>query len=295
MRIHRIAHTGGFLVVSNRTVQDERLSFNAIGVLTYLLSRRDGDVVNCRTLAEIGPSGRASVASALRELKRYCYYRVERVNDPVTGQVKSVSHVYERPYSEMGEGEEAAGGGEAERAPRVPRQRCRVPEEVTAEVPQSGNTGSTPIGVSTVEQKPTNHPEPRRALPLKPAVAAVLAKISAVAPRLVLGVKQRASLGPLVEEWLARGAAEEQVVAVATQGLPEDLLSPVGLVAYRLRNCMPPEPPPRVVPVAERPECEDCRRPLASAVAPPDGLCGECREALQRAVEWLNSPLPSVA
>ncbi|BFV58232.1 hypothetical protein KCMC57_up33360 [Kitasatospora sp. CMC57] len=278
MHIHRNAHRRSFTVVSNSALQDRTLSFNARGLLAHLLSRRDGDTVNCRTLAADGPTGRDAIKSGLRELAARGYYRVTRVQDPGTGRVRSTSHVYETPY--VPEAPE----------PDTPEPEVREAVFPTTEKPVPGNTGITRTGESTSEEVPTTlpggasepeqRPEPRKPSPATPEALAALHLIATADPRLTLGSRDRAALAPLVEDWLARGATEAQLIAAATQGLPAAVRNPAALLTYRLQDKLPPLPqqlPPRAVPLAQHPECTDCDRPLAGAHAPADGLCGQCR------------------
>ena len=50
MQFHRIAHKCGYTVLSNKTLQDPTLSFNALGILVRMLSRLDRRTVNVLTV-----------------------------------------------------------------------------------------------------------------------------------------------------------------------------------------------------------------------------------------------------
>ncbi|GHH60500.1 hypothetical protein GCM10018781_05300 [Kitasatospora indigofera] len=357
MRIHRSVHKSRYTVISNGVVWDTALSFNALGLLLRLLSLRDGDTVNIRTLAAERSTGRDAVRSGLRELARRGYYRVVRIRDAVTGRIHSVSHVYETPYvpeaaeaaepaepaepgeageaAEPGEVGEAGGSGECPGAGGRPAAGNPHPGG-----PHPGIPGTTPTGVVTTtgevlttlpgdgpDARPGPCPEPEpllpeparprrrtvsRPAPLPGAVAPVTSAAPAALPapaapaapgtppgpvsaaarvvlhgltaadhRLTLGARDRAALAPLVEEWLARGATDGQIVAAATQGLPATLRNPAALLTYRLKDKLPPEPrpaPPRPPALAEHPECEGCDRPLITSGPRSDGLCGDCRQ-----------------
>jgi hypothetical protein len=54
---------------------DRRLSFRALGVLTYLLSLPPDTVINSTTIARSGVEGRDSVRTALRDLEKAGYLR----------------------------------------------------------------------------------------------------------------------------------------------------------------------------------------------------------------------------
>ncbi|MET9615355.1 hypothetical protein [Kitasatospora indigofera] len=324
------------------------MSFNALGLLLRLLSLRDGDTVNIRTLAAERSTGRDAVRSGLRELARRGYYRVVRIRDAVTGRIHSVSHVYETPYvpgadepaeaggpgepGEAGEPAEAGGPGECPGAGGHPAAGNPHPGG-----PHPGIPGTTPTGVVTTTGEvlttlpgdgpdatpgPRPGPEPLRPEPVRPrrrtvprpvpspaavapaappalsatfapaapdappgpvsaAATVVLHGLTAADHRLALGARDRAALAPLIEEWLARGATDGQIVAAATQGLPATLRNPAALLTYRLKDKLPPEPrpaPPRAPALAEHPECEGCDRPLITSGPGADGLCGDCRQ-----------------
>lgn len=67
-----------FVQVPRETIRDSRLSFRARGLLAYLLDQPDGWDVRSETLAAESTEGREAVRTALRELGRYGYYRLER-------------------------------------------------------------------------------------------------------------------------------------------------------------------------------------------------------------------------
>jgi hypothetical protein len=62
-----------FTVVSNAALEDERLSFQAKGLLVYLLSKPDGWKVSRDHLATVGPNGISSVRAILVELEKCGY------------------------------------------------------------------------------------------------------------------------------------------------------------------------------------------------------------------------------
>lgn len=69
----------GYVRVWNDVAADEELSYRALGLLTYLLSRPDGWDVRSQLLSKPeGREGREAVRTALHELGRRGYYRLER-------------------------------------------------------------------------------------------------------------------------------------------------------------------------------------------------------------------------
>lgn len=119
-------------------------------------------------------------------------------------------------------------------------------------------------------------PDPGRDRPATRTRAHILlAALGRTAPALSLSARDCAELAPLVEEWFARGAAEETLVTALTAGLPTPVHSPAALLRRRLTDKLPPEPP------APRPprrvlECAECGVP-GRPEALPGGVCGGCR------------------
>lgn len=71
--IVREARREKFTIVSNVALEDPRLSFQAKGLLVYLLSKPDGWSVSREHLATVGPNGISSVRAILTELEQCGY------------------------------------------------------------------------------------------------------------------------------------------------------------------------------------------------------------------------------
>lgn len=71
--IVRVAKRRRFTVIDNTAIEDERLSFRALGLLTYLLSKPDEWKANVAHLCERHVEGREAVRSALRDLESLGY------------------------------------------------------------------------------------------------------------------------------------------------------------------------------------------------------------------------------
>ncbi|MFD9190434.1 hypothetical protein ACFWCA_19650 [Streptomyces phaeochromogenes] len=68
-----------YVIVGSPTVRNPRLSYRALGLLTYLLDQKEGWVVRSEQLCQgEGREGRAAVRTALRELATEGHYRLER-------------------------------------------------------------------------------------------------------------------------------------------------------------------------------------------------------------------------
>ncbi|MFH8405337.1 hypothetical protein ACH4FX_11275 [Streptomyces sp. NPDC018019] len=94
MTILRRHLSSGFTVLPNSTLNDERLSFRARGILAWLISKPDNWQVRITAIAAAGKEGREAVAEAVRELKRFGYYRVVTERGP-GGRFVRFTEVYD--------------------------------------------------------------------------------------------------------------------------------------------------------------------------------------------------------
>jgi hypothetical protein len=85
-----------FVILDKGFIEDERLSWKAKGILTYLLSKPDNWKVIVGDLVKQSTDGERAVYSGLNELKKYGYYRKYPVRE---GQriVRWESVIYECP------------------------------------------------------------------------------------------------------------------------------------------------------------------------------------------------------
>ncbi|MDR3082358.1 MAG: hypothetical protein LBV60_15775 [Streptomyces sp.] len=68
-----------FVIVESETVRDTKISYRAMGLLTFLLDQAEGWQVRSEQLSRgEGREGREAVRTALRELAKHGYYRFER-------------------------------------------------------------------------------------------------------------------------------------------------------------------------------------------------------------------------
>lgn len=98
--IIRVADRRRFTVVDNRPIEDPALSFRALGMLAYLLSKPDGWEVSYRHLSTVKAEGQHAVRMALAELEqlRYLVRRKEQGGD---GRWIWTSYVYEVPLADV--------------------------------------------------------------------------------------------------------------------------------------------------------------------------------------------------
>jgi hypothetical protein len=89
--------TRDFAILRNEVLRDTRLSFRALGILAYVLSRPDNWRESAKELAAQGREGRGAILRALTELEEAGYRQTVRRRDPVTGRVSSAVTWYDQP------------------------------------------------------------------------------------------------------------------------------------------------------------------------------------------------------
>lgn len=89
-----------YFMMHQKTAQDERLSFEARGLLAYLLSKPDDWKLVIADLMRAGHCGRDKVRKILRELEEFRYLEKHQVQGK-DGRFSHIEHwVYERPLTE---------------------------------------------------------------------------------------------------------------------------------------------------------------------------------------------------
>lgn len=84
-----------FLIVDQQTVRDERLTWQARGILVFLLSMHSDWRVIGNWIALQSPNGKTAVMKALKELERFGYLERKRFQDE-KGRWRSDSIIFER-------------------------------------------------------------------------------------------------------------------------------------------------------------------------------------------------------
>jgi hypothetical protein len=90
-----------FVVMDQRAVEDDRLSWAARGLLCYLLSRPDDWKVLVNDLRKRGNLGRDGIYRLLRELRTLGYARFQRVRDKhgrIRGGMYFIREIADSPY-----------------------------------------------------------------------------------------------------------------------------------------------------------------------------------------------------
>ncbi|MEV5462513.1 helix-turn-helix domain-containing protein [Streptomyces cellulosae] len=285
----RTYQSGQYVVVGNHLAQHRDLSLTAIGLATHIFSVPESTPVDIRSLAERFPEGRDRIAFALRELEAHGYLRRvrERTEDgqlvtrtyahhaPVDAASAGVTGIERRPVGGRARTRDAvAGASHDETAQEGDQAPCDV-------VVPSDSAAAVEPDVVAPPVEPPEAPAPRG--PLHEKVVRLLAGLRRADERLTLSLRDVHRLAPAVVAWFERGAAPAAVLRTLTADLPVTMKHPAGVLAYRLRELLPPplpavpEPPP-VTAGVHRPhpfqECDGCERVFR---APEPGRCRDCR------------------
>jgi hypothetical protein len=114
----------------------------------------------------------------------------------------------------------------------------------------------------------------------------LLAGLRRTDERLTLSLRDVNRLAPSVVDWLERGTTPAAVHRTLTADLPVPMKHPAGVIAYRLRELLPPPlpvlpAPPPATSGAHRPppfqDCDGCERVFR---APEPGRCRDCRHGV---------------
>ena len=100
MPIIRRQKPKGYTVMSNYIFAKDKLSLKAIGLFCYMVSRPEGWNFSERGLASQLKDGKASIASALKELKEKKYIKMEPYQKDKLGRmIGSAYYLYQIPYN----------------------------------------------------------------------------------------------------------------------------------------------------------------------------------------------------
>lgn len=259
---HAIAPTRFFSQVPNEIIRHPRLSAEAVRLLTWQLSLPDGVDQRLSKTAEQAGIKKTAFTRAKRELAAEGYLHEWR-GQGAGGLWRTRQLVSNVPLS-------------AEEAVAV-RDRGAPPSDGP---PAVGRPGSPAVGRSPEENTGENTPHP-----LAERGSRALAAVCHTERRLRrISGRDVERLAPLAGEWLARGATLQEMREALTDGLPEPVRSPAGILRDRLTRKMPepaPEPAPRpnplrscgggcgrmIRPVADETACRDCRLETAGSDA----------------------------
>lgn len=108
MSIVRVAKRARFTTIDRVTLNDDRLSFRARGVLSWLLDKPDDWSVRSEAIAEGGKEGRDAIRAALAELEVAGYVQRVKTKDD-KGRWTTETVVYERPQKRIAAGHSEDG------------------------------------------------------------------------------------------------------------------------------------------------------------------------------------------
>ena len=101
MAVIKVVKDKNFTVMSNYHLRDRRLSFKAMGLMSFMLSVSDDWEYSVNGLAQCAKDKKDSVLSALKELKEYGYLKIENKRNEKGVFQGSVYTIYEKPpYTE---------------------------------------------------------------------------------------------------------------------------------------------------------------------------------------------------
>lgn len=246
----RTRQTSHFTVLANRLAQRAG-SAVTVGVAAYILSLPDGAPVTIDALCTHFAEGKTALAGALRELEADGWLE-RRVERGPRGRIVTRTFAYDLP-------------GATRPAPGTCPEASGPSPEPTAEPERPPRSAPTPV---------TGPPSPQ--------AAELLATLPHRDRRLLLSEREITALAPAVTDWLARGAAPQEITEALTGGLPARLTRrPARLLAHRLSALRPPPrpaPPPRPErpPVVPLQNCDGCDRAFR---ADRPGHCRGCRTA----------------
>ncbi|MFI8193071.1 helix-turn-helix domain-containing protein [Streptomyces sp. NPDC085946] len=267
-----------YTIVGNHLAQHRELSLTAIGLATHILSLPEGAPVDIRSLAERFPEGRDRIAFALRELEAYGY--LERVRERT-----EAGRLFTRTYAHHAPG--GAAGSPVPGCAAPPRARDRGPlPRPPADGREAARGDDQPEVPAPVAPPDPPERDARRGRHHERAVA-LLAGLRRTDERLTLSLRDVNRLASAVTAWFEGGATAAAVHRALTADLPPDLGHPAGLIAYRLRELLPPPLPAAPAPVPSAAtdggaarrrlpfqNCDGCERAFRAA---HPGRCRDCR------------------
>lgn len=204
MTIIRAPREDRYTILNRTVISDDRLSFRALGLLTFILDKPDDWRIDSTELARgEGREGRDAVRAALTELEAAGYLRRQRVRR-ADGTFDMESTVYDTPV------EEPTGAGKPGPGNPAPVDQATKTSTDT----EYWNDSDAPL----VESAPHSPPPTRRATPLKAAMPRAerdeVYQAAVVACGWTYGEmtqRQRKSCAVAVNELLAVGATPEEV------------------------------------------------------------------------------------
>lgn len=101
MQIERAARTQNFSIISNDIFDHKDMTWRAVAILAYMLSRPDWWVISTDRLAALHKEGREAVRTALNELEGFGYIKRTRTRN-AAGQWVHKMQVFDTPQPKSG-------------------------------------------------------------------------------------------------------------------------------------------------------------------------------------------------
>lgn len=266
-----------YAIIGNHLTQHRELSWVAKGIGAYILSLREGERVDIRTLVDNEHEGRDRVATALRELEAHGY--LKRVRERVAGgRMVTRTYAYNAPELtrarlsqpqeeallrpcppsveerhcpvEPAASEDGAAAGEEAEPDAVPEVVLRAVPDPPA--PAGAEPVADPEPVTEPEPEPVTdpvtEPEPPRD-EHRDKAEVLLTGLRRRDSRFRLPENEVRRLIPLATAWFENGLGTADVLDAITSGAPLVVTYPAGFVASRLKKLLPPPLPPLPEPV----------------------------------------------
>lgn len=105
MAVFRVNKTADYTVMSNFHLRDKRLNLKSKGLLSMVLSLPDDWSYTIGGLVAICRESESAVKSALKELKKYGYLRIDKVkpNKENGGRYEYIYNIFEQPHKKQTE------------------------------------------------------------------------------------------------------------------------------------------------------------------------------------------------
>ncbi|MFF7634434.1 hypothetical protein ACFZB9_14960 [Kitasatospora sp. NPDC008050] len=264
-----------FTQISNEQIWNDDLSDTAFRLLVRALALPPAKA-RATTVTELAAglsSGRITVDRARKQLARAGLLHSTRWRCR-GGQVRTESMISNVPVDEGDAERMFAAHFDEEDERRGERRGGPGAGGRGGGQPAASSDGTDlPSGVTLTEENTSPLPVPLEPEVLSEAEAEaerVLRSLRLSDPRLVLGRRELRRLLPLAVEWLLRGVSPASLRHGISDGLPQPLKSPYGVLRYRLIEKMPEQPT-----VVELVGCSGCERPFRPVSG--EVRCGTCR------------------
>jgi hypothetical protein len=96
--IYKKKHERDYTIIDNSLLRDKRLSLQARGLMSYLLSNKETWQISFQKIQQETGVKRGQLESIIKELQALNYLKVERTT--IKGKYKVIYTVYEEPYVE---------------------------------------------------------------------------------------------------------------------------------------------------------------------------------------------------